>query len=88
MSGTDTRERSYRGISRRAALGYLQTLGGEVAGETSIEGDGWQASVDTDTVAIGPSLTLTEVTVRFEGDPGTLDDLIEAFSQKAVRAGG
>ncbi len=39
-------------------------------------------------VAIGPNIELTEVTVTFEGDPSILDDLIDRFSQKAMRAGG
>lgn len=63
-----------------------------------VAGDGWQAHLTTETVEIGPSLTLTEVSVVFESD-GTaidgrgddapdLDDLVERFAQKAVRAGG
>lgn len=88
MTGAETRERSYRGISRRAALGYFESLGGEVVDDSSVTGEGWKASVEAETVEIGVSLTLTEVTVRFEGDPDTLDDLVDAFSQKAIRAGG
>jgi hypothetical protein len=88
MTETETRERSYRGISQRAALGYFESLGGEVVDESMAAGDGWEASVDAETVEIGVSLTLSEVTVRFEGDPNTLDDIVEAFSQKAIRAGG
>lgn len=84
----ERRERQYRGISARAALGYLEGLGGERTGEQSIEGDGWQASITADTVSIGPSLRLTELTVAFEGEAERLDPLIEEFSQKAIRAGG
>lgn len=97
---TETRERSYRGISRRAALHYLENLGGERAddatvesyewraADAAVESHGWQATVDAETVGIGASLTLTEVTVRFRGRPETLDEIVEAFSQKAIRAGG
>jgi molybdopterin synthase sulfur carrier subunit len=55
-----------------------------------VAGDGWQASLTTETIEIGPSLTLTEVSIVFEeiGDLGTLDDLVDRFAQKAVRAGG
>jgi hypothetical protein len=53
-----------------------------------VEGDAWVATLADDEVSIGPSLKLTEVTVVFEGDPSTLDPLIERFSQKAMRAGG
>ncbi|WP_280536050.1 hypothetical protein [Halopenitus sp. POP-27] len=90
----DRRERSYRGISRRLAAHYLRNLGGTLVGTddpveaTRVEGDGWTAELSADTVAIGGSLTLTEVTIGFTGDPSILDDLIERFSQKAMRAGG
>jgi len=82
------RERSYRGISLRAAVGYLERLGGEQTGDGTVEGDGWRATLTADSVGIGPSMSLTEVTVRFEGDADTLETLIEQFSQKAIRAGG
>lgn len=85
---TEKRERSYRGISQRAALGYLEGVGGDQVGEESVEGEGWRASVEDDTVSVGASLTLTEVTVHFEGEADTLDDIVDAFSQKAIRAGG
>lgn len=82
------RERSFRGISIRAAVGYLENLGGERQDETTVTGDGWQADLSDETVRIGPSLTLTEVTVTFEGDPDVLDSLVDRFAQKAMRAGG
>lgn len=94
----DHRERSYRAISARAAIGYLENLGGEriapeegddweAAGEL-VEGKGWTAHVSEEKVEVGPSLQLNEVTVRFEGKEAVLDPLIEDFSQKAIRAGG
>lgn len=82
------RERSFRGISARAAIGYLENLGGEQRDETTVEGDGWRASLSEEKVAIGPSLQLNEVTIQFEGAAETLDPLIEQFAQKAMRAGG
>jgi hypothetical protein len=84
----ERRERQYRGISARAALGYLEGLGGEQTEDGTVEGDGWRAAVTADSVSIGPSLQLTELTVVFEGDAETLDPLVEEFSQKAMRAGG
>ena len=86
----ERRERSFRGISRRLAVHYLSNLGGDPVGAANgrVTGDGWEATLSEDTVSVGPSLTLTEVTVAFEGDPETLDDLIETFAQKAMRAGG
>lgn len=87
MSGTSV-ERSYRGISRRLAVHYLENLGGERADDDRVVGDGWEARLSESTVDVGPSLTLTEVTVDFEGDPEAVDSLVERFSKKAMRAGG
>ncbi|WP_311170522.1 hypothetical protein [Halobellus ordinarius] len=83
-----TNERSYRGISVRLARRYLEKLGGDVVDDEHVEADEWRASLSAEKVAIGPSLSLTEVTVVFEGDPDALDGLVERFSQKAMRAGG
>ncbi|WP_440769971.1 hypothetical protein [Natronorubrum sp. DTA28] len=95
-------ERSFRGISERLAVRYLTNLGGEQVADDTVAGDDWTATLSSETVGIGPSLTLTEVTVVFEGpenrsdgnsesdgakaDP--LEPLIEEFAQKAMRAGG
>nr|WP_264084015.1 hypothetical protein [Halobaculum roseum] len=89
---TETRVEAYRGISRRLAVRYLRNLGGDTDGPdeeaTEIAGDGWRASVAAEKVAAAGAITLTEVTVTFEGDPAVLDDLIERFGRKAMRAGG
>lgn len=82
------REKAFRGISERLAVEYLEGLGGEREGEHAVVGEGWRATLDAETVSIGPTMELTEVTVVFEGDPGRLDELVERFSQKAMRAGG
>ncbi|MFC4436661.1 MULTISPECIES: hypothetical protein [Natrialbaceae] len=81
-------ERTFRGISERLAIRYLTNLGGERVDEETVEGDDWTAAIFSETVGIGPSLTLTEVTVVFEGDPDALEPLVEDFAQKAMRAGG
>jgi hypothetical protein len=87
-------EKSYRGISERLARHYLTNLGGEIKdggrpeSGGDVVGDDWRASISSETVSIGPSVKLTEVTVVFEGEEKTLDSLIEDFSQKAMRAGG
>lgn len=86
---TVERSRSYRGISVRAALGYLENVGGEVVDDQRVKGDGWAATLSSEKVEVGPSMQLTEVTVEFEGESvATLDPVIERFSQKAIRAGG
>lgn len=88
------REKTYRGISQRLAAHYLGNLGGDAASENdggvvdAVEGDGWSAELSSATVSVGPTVELTEVTVAFEGEPETLDELVRKFSQKAMRAGG
>jgi len=96
--GADTvrRERSFRGISKRLAVHYLENLGGDlVAGdpeddaEARVAGEGWQATATAGTVDIvGGTMTLTQVDLAFEGEPDVLEPLIEQFAQKAMRAGG
>lgn len=81
-------ERSFRGISERLAVRYLTNLGGERVDDRTVEGGQWSASLTSQTVEVGPSLTLTEVTVTFEGEDGNLETLVEEFAQKAMRAGG
>lgn len=83
-------ERSWRGISERLALEYLEGLGGERVDEHAVDAGDWRARTSAEKVSIyeGSTLELTEVTVVFEGDPGTLDDLVERFARKAMRAGG
>jgi MoaD family protein len=95
-AGDTTVTESFRGISQRLAVKYLGNLGGDhVAGdadgegEDRVAGDDWAATVTSETVTIGTSsLQLTEVTIRFEGAAATLRELVEEFSQKAMRAGG
>lgn len=85
---TVTRVRSYRGISERAALQYLTRVGGDQTAPRTVTGDDWTATVSAETVEIGPSLQLTEVTVEFTGEENSLENVIDRFSQKAIRAGG
>jgi hypothetical protein len=88
MSESVTREKAFRGISQRLAIHYLEKLGGEQVDEGTVAGDDWQASLSSEKVGIGPTVSLTEVTIVFEGDESTLETLVERFSQKAMRAGG
>ncbi|GAB7090175.1 hypothetical protein JCM18237_04460 [Halorubrum luteum] len=87
-------QRDYRGVSRRLTAHYLRNLGGELVGTddpsaaTRVDGDGWRATLSAETVAVAGSITLTEVTVSFAGEPEVLDELIADFTLKAMRAGG
>ncbi len=82
------REKSFRGISERLARNYLENLGGEIRDDGDVAADGWDASLTSEKVSIGPTMELTEVTIVFEGDEDTLDSVVPKFSQKAMRAGG
>jgi len=81
-------ERTFRGISLRLARRYLEQLGGTVIDETTVEAPAWRATLATESVSVGPTLELTEVTVRFEGEETALPPVVEVFAQKAMRAGG
>ncbi|WP_338740297.1 hypothetical protein [Haloplanus salilacus] len=83
-----TRERSFRGISKRLAIKYLENLGAERVDDDRVEADDWAATLSSQTVGVGPSVSLTQVDLVFEGDPDGLDALIERFARKAMRAGG
>lgn len=82
--------RQFRGISKRLAAQYLETLGGERDDDDGdrIDGDGWSAELSAETVDVAGSITLTEVTVTFEGAEDVLEPLLERFERKAIRAGG
>lgn len=94
--GTERVEKSYRGISKRLAVHYLQNLGGDLV-EGEAEGHGtarvaagdWTATLSAEKVSVaGGTMTLTEVSVAFEGNSDRLPTLVEQFGQKAMRAGG
>lgn len=82
------REKSFRGISQRLAAHYLRNLGGDGETDDYVEGDEWSAELSAEKVNVAGSMTLTEVTIAFEGPADRLEPLIEAFSRKAMRAGG
>ena len=84
----EIRQRSFRGISGRLAREYLVRLGGEVDAEGHVTAAEWEATIAEELVEVGPTLELTEVQISFAGDPVILDQLIETFARKAMRAGG
>lgn len=88
MADTVSREKSFRGISKRLATHYLTNLGGDQVADDEVAGEDWRATLSSEKVGVGPSVSLTEVTVAFEGTEERVDTLIEKFSQKAMRAGG
>jgi molybdopterin synthase sulfur carrier subunit len=92
--GWDRETVAYRGISRRLAAHYLANLGGTLVGTddpaeaTRVDGDGWRVSLSAETVDAAGSISLTEVTAAFTGDPEMLAALLPKYRQKAMRAGG
>jgi len=82
------------GISRRLAAHYLVNLGGELIGTddpaeaTRVDGDGWRVGLSAETVKAAGSISLTEVTAEFAGEPEALAELLPKYRQKAMRAGG
>jgi hypothetical protein len=86
--GWVTRERSFRGISARLALKYLESLGGEQVGENRVEADDWEAEFSSETATVGRSFKVNQIDIVFQGNPEVLDEYIEKFAQKAIRAGG
>ncbi len=93
-SGWTRTDVAYRGISRRLAAHYLVNLGGELVGTddpaeaTRVDADEWRVTLSAETVSAGGSISLTEVTASFAGDPDALDELLPRYRQKAMRAGG
>jgi hypothetical protein len=89
------REKAFRGISKRLAVHYLENLGGElVAGDreddaaAEVAGEDWTVTLSAEKVSVAGSMELTEVSVVFEGADDPVEELVEKFSQKAMRAGG
>jgi len=84
-----TETRSYRAITARAAIGYLENLGGEQTGDRTVEGPGWRVALTQQKATVGSTMKLNEVIAEFAAtDEETLETVVEQFSQKAIRAGG
>jgi len=53
-----------------------------------VDGDGWRVGLSAETVKAAGSISLTEVTAEFAGEPEALAELLPKYRQKAMRAGG
>lgn len=80
--------RSFRGLTEDMAIRYLENTGAERVGDREFEGDGWRATLSVDTVPVGPTFRLTEVTVTWVGTEALLEREVTAFRVKAFRAPG
>lgn len=80
--------RRFRGLTLDQAVRYLEHLGGCRVADRRVEGPGWQAELSVRMAPVGPSYRLTEVTVRWAGQPSALEPVIRQFRLKAFRAPG
>lgn len=80
--------RRFRGLTLDRALDYLVNLGGRLADEATVEGDGWRAHLTARKVPVGPSYRLTEVTVEWSGEPDRVEPVVLQFRCKTFRAPG
>lgn len=79
---------TFRGVPEWKIIDYLESVGGKQTDKTTVNAERWQASTKSTTVSIGPSMTLTEVTVKLQGEKEALEEILPKLKQKAMRAGG
>jgi hypothetical protein len=80
--------REMRGIPYFLLKEYLQELGGQLANENLIVGDGWKVSLERmEPFRIG-SLTVGQTRLTMELEDRVADDFQERFLKKTLRAGG
>jgi hypothetical protein len=67
---------------------YLESLGGQTAGDGSVIGDGWQARLtQVEDYQIG-SLRVGRVRLELVGNPAAVEQTRKALQPKMIRAGG
>jgi len=81
-------EQEIRGVPLWLVREYLQELGGQVGPDGSIQGPGWSIRLrQIDDYQVG-SLSVGQVSLELEADPGVFDDISQGLKRKLVRAGG
>ena len=79
--------REMRGIPFFLLMEYLEELGGTATDEGRVEGPGWRAVLERmEPFRIG-SLSVGQTKVTLEIEDHLVDDLMERFSLKTLRAG-
>jgi len=79
--------REMRGIPFFLLREYLEELGGTARGEDSVKGEGWTATLERmEPFRIG-SLSVGQTKVTLEIEDHLVDDFMERFSMKTLRAG-
>jgi hypothetical protein len=77
-----------RGIPYFLLKEYLQELGGEVAAENTVAGDGWSVRLERlEPFRLG-SLEVGQVQLEMEIHEDVYADFMERFRLKTLRAGG
>lgn len=77
-----------RGIPYFLLKEYLQELGGRLADENLIIGDGWKVSLERmEPFRLG-SLSVGQTRLTMELEERIADDFQERFKKKTLRAGG
>ena len=77
-----------RGIPYFLLKEYLQELGGHLAGENLVIGDGWKVSLERmEPFRLG-SLSVGQTRLTMELEDRIADDFRERFKKKTLRAGG
>lgn len=80
--------REMRGIPYILLKEYLQELGGKLASENLIVGDGWKVGLERiEPFRIG-SLVVGQTRLTMELEDHVVEDFQERFLKKTLRAGG
>jgi hypothetical protein len=81
-------EREIRGIPFFLLVEYLEEMGGTVVEEGHVRGPGWQVWLQRiEPFRIG-SLEVGQSRLDFEIEDHRVDEFMQVFSQKTLRAGG
>ena len=81
-------EREIRGIPFFLLVEYLEEMGGIVVEEGHVQGPGWQAKLQRiEPFRIG-SLEVGQSRLVFEIEDHLVDEFLEVFGKKTLRAGG
>ena len=81
-------EREIRGIPYFLLVEYLEEMGGKVIGEGLVWGPGWEVHLTRiEPFRIG-SLEVGQTRIDIDIEDELVDDFLEVFGKKTLRAGG
>ena len=80
--------REMRGIPFFLLLEYLEEMGGKPLNENQVQGPGWTVDMSRmEPFKIG-SLSIGQTRLEIQIEEHLVDDFLEVFGQKTLRAGG